>query len=80
LAIATPAFLRASASGDPKSARLNGALFETCCTFVPVFTIVLANASSHFRPAALIGSKPVPCGLPGAKYIASSTMSPKNPE
>jgi hypothetical protein len=32
------------------------------------------------RPAALNGSKPLPCGLPGAKYIASSTMSPKNPE
>ena len=80
LAIATPAFLRTSASGDPKSARPNGALFEMCCTFVPVLTNVFASASSHFRPAALNGSKPVPCGLPAAKYIASSTMSPKKPE
>ena len=67
LAIATPAFLRASASGDPKSARPNGALFETCCTFVPVLTSVFASASSHFRPAALNGSKPLPCGLPGGE-------------
>src|SRR5262245_53470037 len=79
-AIAPPVVRRARACGEPRAGSENGALFEVCSTLVAVLTSRFARLSSHLRAEALIGSKPLPCGFPGAKYIASSTMSPKKPE
>ena len=57
----------------PASARLVGALFEMCWTFVPVAASFMANASSHFLPDALDGSN-----SPPGTYMLSSVTSPRS--